>query len=275
MSQTQTARNSMATGASCRCQSARLVDLAVRKRVVWVYAITMDLDPVQLSGLTGVGGEPVRTVTEADLSAVVGSVDAAAFGEKSLASLLADPANIETIGRAHNDVVVGVASDAPVVPLRLATIYPDDMTIRALLAERHTELAVLLQSFRGTQEWGVKVHMEPGAGRNAHDRDDPGAAAPLSEQDGLPVRGPRWQQAETCAEEIDRALGGIAVATRRHPAPYPPEGWMVLNGVYLLDTERADEFSGVARKLTGEHTGLRVDITGPWPPYSFVDRQEV
>lgn len=273
MSQTQAARNSVATRASCRCRSARLVDPAVKNKVVWVYAVTMDFDPVQLSGLTGVGGEPVRTVTEADLSAVVGSVDAAAFGENSLASLLADPASIETIGRAHNDVVAGVASDAPVVPLRLATIYPDDMTIRALLAERHTELAVLLQSFRGTQEWGVKVHMEPGADSNAHDGDDPGAA-PLSEQDGLPVRGPRWQQAETCAEEIDRALSGIAVATRRHPAPYPPEGWMVLNGVYLLDTERADEFGGVVRKLTDEHAGLRVDITGPWPPYSFVDRQE-
>jgi hypothetical protein len=50
---------------------------------------------------------------------------------------------------------------------------------------------------------------------------------------------------------------------------------MVLNGVYLLDTERADEFGGVVRKLTEEHAGLRVDMTGLWPPYSFVDRQEV
>jgi hypothetical protein len=50
---------------------------------------------------------------------------------------------------------------------------------------------------------------------------------------------------------------------------------MVLNGVYLLDTERAGEFAGIVSRLTQEHAGLRADVTGPWPPYSFVDRQEV
>jgi gas vesicle protein GvpL/GvpF len=28
-------------------------------------------------------------------------------------------------------------------------------------------------------------------------------------------------------------------------------------------------------RLTEEHAGLRADVTGPWPPYSFVDRHEV
>jgi hypothetical protein len=29
------------------------------------------------------------------------------------------------------------------------------------------------------------------------------------------------------------------------------------------------------QRLTEEHAGLRADVTGPWPPYSFVDRHEV
>lgn len=277
MSQTQTVRTgSMATRVSCQCRSARPGDPAV-STVVWVYAVTVDLEPNQLSRLTGVGGEPVRVVTEAGLSAVVGSVDASIFGEQSLTGLLADPANIETIGRAHHEVVSYVASNGPVVPLRLATIYPDDVTIHALLAERHTELSFLLQSFQGTQEWGVKVHMELGLGADsAHDAT---SARPFNDPGGLLVREPRWQLAEACAEKINRALSGIAIATRRHPAPYPQfddvEGWTVLNGVYLLDTERAAEFGGIVQRLTGEHAGLRAEVTGPWPPYSFVDRQEV
>jgi Gas vesicle synthesis protein GvpL/GvpF len=275
MSQTQTARTgSMATRVSCQCRSARPGDPAV-STVVWVYAVTVDLDPDQLSRLTGVGGEPVRVVTEAGLSAVVGSVDATIFGEQSLTGLLADPANIETIGRAHHDVVTCAASNGAVVPLRLATIYPDDVTIHALLAERHTELSFLLQSFQGTEEWGVKVHMELGAD-SAHGATRAGS---FDDRGGLPVREPRWQLAEACAEKINRALSGIAIATRRHPAPYPQfddvEGWTVLNGVYLLDTERAAEFGGIVQRLTAEHAGLRAEVTGPWPPYSFVDRQEV
>ncbi len=281
MSQARTARNGKAAKpASCRCQPARLGeparlgDLAVNK-VVWVYAVASDLDPCRLAGLTGVGGEPVRAVAEAGLHAVVGSLDAAAFGEEALASFLADQANIETIGRAHHRVVASVASDGPVVPLRIGTIYPDDVTISVLLAERRAELALLLESFRGAEEWGVKVYMEPwpdGA------QDDPFTAS-SSAQDGPLIRVPRWQQAETCAEEIDRALSDMAVATLRHATPYPQftdiNGWMVHSGVYLLDTERAAEFTEVVRKLTEEHAGLRADVTGPWPPYSFADRQEV
>ena len=276
MSQARMARNGgMASSAPCRCHSAGLDDPAEDK-VVWVYAVAADLDPGRLSGLTGVGGEPVRAVVEGDLCAVVGSVDAAVFGEKSLASPLADQTNIEMIGRAHHQVVATVASDGPVVPLRLATIYADDLTIRVLLAERLAELTVMLESFRGTEEWGVKVRVEPWADGGD---DDPGAAASSSEPDGTTVWGPRWQEAEDYAQEIDRTLSDIAIATQRHAAPYPRfgdiEGWTVHSGVYLLDTERAAEFTGIVRKLTQERAGLWADVTGPWPPYSFADRPEV
>jgi Gas vesicle synthesis protein GvpL/GvpF len=250
--------------------------LAEHHTAVWVYAVTAGLDPGQLGQLTGVGGEPVRVVTEADLSAVVSSVDVAAFGEESLPHLLGDLATIEIIGRAHHEVVAWVASDGPVVPLRLATIYPDDTTIRALLAERHAELATLLQRFRGTQEWGVRVYLEPWADR-AHD--GPCAAAARHPGDGdLAVWEPRWQRSQACAADIDHALSSLASAVRRHAAPDPRfgdiEGWMVLNAVYLVDSQRVDEFTGLVLKLAIEHAALRADITGPWPPYSFAEPQE-
>jgi hypothetical protein len=97
--------------------------------VVWVYAITDSPVPDLLSGLTGVGGEHVRAVTEAGLSAVVGSVDAGTFGEQARADLMSDLPSIERLGRAHHQVIACVAAGGPVLPLRLATIYPDDQTV--------------------------------------------------------------------------------------------------------------------------------------------------
>lgn len=245
---------------------------AAADKVVWVYAVTAHVDPGQLWHVTGVGGEPVRAVAEAELSAVVGSVDAAAFGEDSLTGLLADVAAIETIGRAHHEVVASVASDGPVVPLRLATVYPDDRTVRSLLVEHRSDLAQLLRSFSGTQEWGVKVYLE----LPADGSDSEPTAASSGEQDGLPGQEPRWQHVEACADEIDRVLSGLAIAARRHPTPYLRfggiDGWMVLNGVYLLDTDRAADFAATARNLIDQHSTLRGQVTGPWPPYSFVDR---
>jgi hypothetical protein len=228
-------------------------------KIVWVYAVTGGRGAAELPGLTGVGGEPVRAVPGAGLSAVVSSVDATAFGEDTLPGLLADLTHAESIGRAHHQVIESVAAAGPVVPLRLATVYPDDGTVRSLLAEHHTDLSGLLATFRDTQEWGVKVYLEPRAG-------------------GTADKEPRWRNAEERAAEIDRALCEIALAARRHPAPDlrfgATGGWLVLNSVYLLSDVRAAGFGAVAQRLAAEQDGLRAELTGPWPPYSFVDQPD-
>ena len=255
----------------CRCRSADPAEPAGGQdasNVVWVYAVTTEVGTEQLSGVTGVAGEPVRAVSNAGLSAVVGTVGDTSNGDRPLTRLLVGLTAIETAGRAHHQVVASLAEDNPVLPVRLATVYPDDATIRRQLAERHTELAVMVESFRDTEEWGVKVYADP-YGQPI------GPVIP----DDLPSLESLWLQAEACAEEISQALSDIAVATRHRPSPDPrygaDSGWMVLNGAYLLETERADEFTEIVASITAEHAALRADVTGPWPPYSFAETGEL
>lgn len=228
--------------------------LTLTTQVVWVYAITDALSPRQLDGLTGVGGESVRSVTEAGLSAVVGSVDSAAFGEQALPSTLDGLDNVERVGRAHHHVIACAAAPGrPVLPLRLATTHPDDDTVRALLARRHGEFAGMLDRFRNTVEWGMQIY---------------GPAGPAE----------AVERAEDFADAIDWALSDIAVATRRQPGEDPQSTnraeWLVRSGAYLLPADRSVEFTAVAHTLaSGEH-GVRADVNGPWPPYSFVDELE-
>jgi hypothetical protein len=228
-------------------------------KVVWVYAVTSGSSAGELPGLTGVGGEPVRTVPEAGLHAVVSSVDATAFGDDVLPGLLADLPRAETIGRVHHQVIESVAAAGPVVPLRLATVYPDDTTIRSLLAEHRTDLADLLATFRDTQEWGLRVYLEPRA-------------------DGAADGAPRWARAEERAAGLDRVLSEMALGSRHYPAPDlrlgPRGGWLVLSCVYLLSDLRAAEFGAAARQLAAGADGLTAELSGPWPPYSFVDQPD-
>jgi hypothetical protein len=234
--------------AQSRWQPLRLAAPA-GSRVVWVYAITDDLGPGQFAGLAGVGGERVRAVAEAGLTAIVGSVEARAFGEDALASLLDGLDNIERVGRAHHQVIArAAAGGGPVLPLRLATVYPDDDTVRALLARRRGEFASLLARFRDTVEWGVQVY------------------GPVDQQGG----------ADALADTIDWVLADIADASHRQPAEDPryargPEH-MLLSAAYLLRGDRAPEFVAAAHALAGGRDGVRADLNGPWPPYSFVDQ---
>lgn len=222
--------------------------------VVWVYAITDQFGPGRLAGLTGVGGETVRPVSEAGLTAVVGTVEAAAFGEQALSSLLGGLDNIERVGRAHHRVIAGTAAGGgPVLPLRLATVHPDDETVRALLAWRRDEFAGLLDRFRDTVEWGVQIY------------------GPVGPADAV-------EHAEDVADAIDAALSDFAVDSRRQPAEDPHlterAEWLVLNSAYLLRADMATEFAAVAHTLSGAGVGMRAEVNGPWPPYSFVDGLE-
>ena len=44
---------------------------------------------------------------------------------------------------------------------------------------------------------------------------------------------------------------------------------MVLNAAYLVQPERSREFAATADRLAGQYPAVRIELTGPWPPYSF------
>src|SRR5205814_2826687 len=81
------------------------------------------------------------------------------------------------------------------------------------------------------------------------------------------------QEAAASAEDIHTALRGMAVAALVRPAQSPrltgQAGQMILNSAYLVDNDRAGGWPAAVSDLAGRHRAVRVELTGPWPPYSF------
>ena len=50
------------------------------------------------------------------------------------------------------------------------------------------------------------------------------------------------------------------------------EGEMLLNGAYLVESERVEGLSELVAELEARYSslGARIELTGPWPPYNFV-----
>ncbi|GAA4602903.1 GvpL/GvpF family gas vesicle protein [Actinoallomurus liliacearum] len=246
----------------------------------YLYAIARDTGTPLPPGLTGLLGAPVRTVTEAGLAAYVGTVPLAQFGEAALKRNLEDLAWLEATARAHHQVVEAAAETGPVAPVRLVTVYRGDEQIQGLLRDRAEELADVLARVAGCREWGVKVFATPqggapddtGAGDAAESPSGrPGTAYLKRRRTNLRTREEAWRRAASRAERIDSVLAGIAVARRHHRAQDPQlsgrDDWMVLNGAYLVDDERGEEFAAAVAALRDPE--LDVQLTGPWAPYSF------
>jgi hypothetical protein len=245
---------------------------------VWVYAVTTDVD-LDLPGATGVADQAVRTVDAAGLAAVVSSVDLAEYGEEALREKLEDLPTLETMARAHHDVVTAAWSRTPVVPMRLATVYRDDARVVAMLAERSADLTAALRQLTGHAEWGVKVYAvaaatppsEPSPPTGGPAR--PGTEYLLRRRAELSTAEESRRAAVSASDSVQAELSRLADAVRRH-APQDPQltgeaDPMVLNGAYLVADDRAAEFVDAVRTLDQRHPQVRLELSGPWPGYSF------
>ena len=262
----------------------------IEPSAVWAYAVAEHVRPACLDELEGVGGGPVRAVTAAGLTAIAGDAPAAEFGEAALRRNLENLAWLEATARAHHRVIEALAGEAPVVPMRLATVYRDDAGTAASLTERAGDLRAALARIRAHKEWGIKAYAARPAGPGAAGDPDP---APRDSGRRPPAPGrPTWPGgARNCPRTSAPAATWRPAPSRFRPGwpPSPTRAWlhppqspqlaghsaqMILNAAYLVADEREGDFAAAVADLAGGNPAVRIEITGPWPPYSFAGLPE-
>jgi Gas vesicle synthesis protein GvpL/GvpF len=152
----------------------------------------------------------------------------------------------------------------------------------AMLADRRDDFQIALTRTSRRQEWGVKAYAAgpaeakpaPGDG-GAEDAaaGGKGAAYLRRRRDELSAQQDARRELTARVEQVHAALCQLAADSRLHP-PQAPQltgttAQMLLNAAYLLDEQRSDDFAAAVDALAANHPVLRLDLTGPWPPYSF------
>lgn len=265
---------------------------------VWVYAVT-DRDDRKDLWPPGVGGARVQNATVAGLTVLVSRVDLAEFGEEALRANLEDPQWLEEAARAHHSVVEAAAGEFSVLPTRFATVYSSDAAMAAELTGRRGELRAALRRVRGCVEWGVKAYAADEAGEGTDDGSAPasGARGGGADADGagagmaylkrrraaLSARERSRRTLAASAQAVHAELSGQSLQARLYPPQSPALSGnrtpMLLNAAYLLDASvpgvlggapGPPDFAAAVAAAAAAHPDLRLDLSGPWPPYSFI-----
>ncbi|MFF5563027.1 GvpL/GvpF family gas vesicle protein [Streptomyces sp. NPDC012623] len=247
----------------------------------YVYAVSRTgaaLDSV-LSGRGGLHGGPLRTVRAGDLVALVSSVPHDAFGADGLRAQMEDIARLEVMARTHHAVVEAAYETATVLPMRLATVYLDDRRVAEMLGERAAEFGALLTRLEGHVELGVKVYADAReAAKAGSARSEPVAASPgraYLQQRRAQQRHHRdaYRAAGAVAADVPARVGAIVRARLAHRPQQgdlaPGTGENIANDAYLVEAARVAEFRTALAGIADGVPGVRVEITGPWAPYSF------
>ena len=250
----------------------------------WLYGVTDSAAAIQqdsFNHLTGVGGGKLHLVSAGGLTAVAETVSLAEFGETALRRNLEDLDWLDSTARAHHRVIDALASQVQLVPLRLATVYREDGNVQAMLAEHGSRLRAALRRTASRAEWGVKAYADqPAAARAEVPRPDrqaapeSGAAYLRRRRDELAASQQDRHAALVSAQQLHSELARLAADARLHP-PQSPEltgskSAMILNAAYLIDHQRAAGFRQAVEDLRNR-LPLQLELTGPWPPYSFAD----
>ncbi|MFR9725000.1 GvpL/GvpF family gas vesicle protein [Streptomyces sp. MS19] len=220
---------------------------------------------------------PVRALAAGPLAAVVQDVPAEAFTPEALRERLADRDALERYARAHDEVVAATAATAPAIPLPLATLYLADARARDALTADARRFLTVLDRVTGRDEWGVKLTLTaPAATPPPEPTPAAQAATGRAYLDRLRgrqhARDDRRQAAYDAARHVRERLRPLAAASRDLRLQETGTQPQVANTAYLVDRSRADAFAAAVAALRSapETAGrVRVELTGPWAPYSF------
>ena len=247
--------------------------------------------PLEIPALGGIEGRgDVSLVSFRDLACAVSPVPLSEYGSEQMEERARQLEWVAPRALGHQQVVQWLWQAAPVVPLKFGTLCSSLDKVRELLQGHYDTLIRLLDFFSGREEWGVKVYVDEPLAARAVERlvSQPGEGAGLSDGQAYFLRKKRQRVAEEhhgeqmseLAERIYGCLLSHAVAGRTGRSLNPPqEGTQLplLSAALLLEQNGLTAFEDAAARLEADYQdyGVRVEVSGPWPPYSFCEELSV
>lgn len=227
-------------------------------------------------------------VVSNDLAALSSTVPRASYSEDSLAEHLSDASWTAVRAMRHETVMEYVARRASVVPLRFGTIYLERAGVERMLEEKRRELAQIIERLRGREEWGVNVYCDQTTLMSSITAVSP-VLRDLVERAAQASPGQSYlmqKKIETLkVDEVRAALTRIIDEIEQELSQQSEDakrlrvlkveateyGELKAKFAFLIKRVDFETFRDAAERLAQTHqaTGVRLELTGPWPAYNF------
>ena len=235
-------------------------------------------------------GSEIRIIDEGGIAALVSPVSLDSYGEGRFEERLRDPAWAAEKVMRHQAIAEFFSLEHSVVPLRFGVLYSTADKVQEMLKERRDMLNQALQRLEGCEEWGVNVYVEKPTLMGRLDelspklaelkarveQATPGQAYLLEKQaDRLRASELKIYMREV-VDVIAQSLESQVEGSKRIPVGETEarqEPAVAAKLVYLVQRPKLRSFRTAAEKAAQQHAdaGVRLELTGPWPPYNFVE----
>ncbi len=252
-------------------------------KATYVYClIAADRRPILRRAARGLPGTGAIRLIDVDrgLWLVVADAPLDRYGAEAINAKLSDLDWVSRLAVDHEAVVEAFITTAKaVLPMKLFTLFSTDQRAKDHIANERRRIDAVLKRVARRVEWGVRVVLD----RNkALAKSGVSKVAPPSS--GISYLARKKGQRDAASELAERArlvvsglyedLARNAALARRRPAREVPvpDGPLLLDAAFLVTQARSVRFRTLAERHARalSRTGYRVTVTGPWPPYSFI-----
>lgn len=234
------------------------------------------------AGLPGAGRVRLLDL-DRGLHLVVADVPLTRYGEAAIQRGLSDLDWVSRVAVAHEAVIESFIHTTAVLPMKLFTIFNSDERALAHVRADRPRIDALVKRLANHHEWGIRVVLDrTRAIKAARPRRTtaaaPSGAAYLSRKKAQ--RDVSIELTERSRDVVDALYDRLAsrsrLARRRVASELPgqasPAGSLLLDGAFLVRRSRSKAFRAFAEReaRTLSRSGYGLTLSGPWPPYSFV-----
>lgn len=239
--------------------------------------------------------EGIQIISHKDIAAVVEKMTLDEFQEETFKlKIEKEPQWLEEKVLHHNNVISKFADKTMVIPMKFGTIFKTEKTLDDMLEEKYPDFIEIISSLDGKEEWGVKVFCQIDKFKEHLIHTHPAIIDIDATMEGKPeglIYFLKSKKELLITEESEKKMNQDATAIHEELVKLadrnclnklqPKEitrknAEMILNGAYLIIKEKVDELKLKVSNLQKAYaeSGLELEISGPWPPYSFADLEK-
>ena len=268
------------------CTSSRKT-METEAKVIYLFCFARPgLEP-DLSEAGVDGHSPVRVCDFPAATAVTCELPLEEFRGPAADARLQDLAWVSPRALRHEKVVEALMSYSPVLPLPFGTLFSSLLSLRQFMEKNASAISHFLDQVADQEEWAVKGFVHQDKARQSVLRQ---GLATHAQRLAAVSPGQRYIEGQRLQKEATTNLSGwlkaicgtLAEDLRQPASAFEKRGILdigeaqdgstpIFNWAFLLPKHAVERFQEQIQRAGERYApeGLRFELSGPWPPYSF------
>jgi len=255
--------------------------------LVYCIADTYDNSIADIVGMDGIN--KLYAISYENLFAIASDVNLDEYGEESMAEKGEDIEWLKEKATIFMGIILKISSASSIIPMKFLTIFTSENRVKDIITENLQQFLNNFAKIKNREELSVKIYCddkkykEKSMGEEIRNFEKTlvgkpkGAAFFLKKKyEGElddKIQNKICNMANNFADEISSfavEMKSNKVLAKEITGIDIP---MVLNCAFLVDIDQKEKLTAKIDELTKEYeeSGFMIELTGPWPPYSFCE----